>query len=347
MRFACPVVWLLLCARAFTSPIIYTHTKQLTSANVLAVIQNRRSCKTESGSVYLLLCDTIDSETNEKYLTFLEAEGVTVVNMTSHIASSSRIQELQRSYKHSSRNRESFELFCLSRFIILLEFAEMRNISTFFHIDMDIALFSDLSEEYPLAQGSSLRSLFWYSSYFTHWTIEAVAAFTDYILWFYSSESDPEDVVKRISSYGFSYSKEFKKSRTYKKLQIDASSWWPNSTELKLFSDMNMFHAFLRNTSLPVTLDSTRTSDLAYNERLLWSVLYAESWKVKEPDICASKASFYTYFDRDADSGLPISRHSNESITGIHFQSPACKVLLPQLLCESKVFSMHPLCTSQ
>lgn len=57
-----------------------------------------------------------------------------------------RAEEFEKIYKHLSKNTVKFELFCLKRWFILLDFIKKNNIEIFFHMDSDVLLLESLDK---------------------------------------------------------------------------------------------------------------------------------------------------------------------------------------------------------
>ena len=57
-------------------------------------------------------------------------------------------QEFQKIYRHYSTNPYDFELFCFQWWFVIGEFIEKNNIDKFLHIDSDVLLYADFSQEH-------------------------------------------------------------------------------------------------------------------------------------------------------------------------------------------------------
>ena len=54
--------------------------------------------------------------------------------------------DFSKIYEHHSTNNYNYELFCFQRWFIISEFVKSQNIDSFIHIDSDVLLFSNLTE---------------------------------------------------------------------------------------------------------------------------------------------------------------------------------------------------------
>jgi len=80
-------------------------------------------------------------------------------------------KEFAKKYQHFSSNPFDFELFCIQRWFILLDFVKINGLENFFYADSDVLIFSNLTSEWPkfsnfsftLSEGSSGHNSFWNS----------------------------------------------------------------------------------------------------------------------------------------------------------------------------------------
>ncbi|MEM6350192.1 MAG: hypothetical protein AAF766_05460 [Cyanobacteria bacterium P01_D01_bin.14] len=61
---------------------------------------------------------------------------------------STGIKEFQKVYRHLSTNLPVFELFCFQRWFVLRNFMQAHQLDTCIHIDSDLMVYSDLSQEH-------------------------------------------------------------------------------------------------------------------------------------------------------------------------------------------------------
>jgi hypothetical protein len=105
-------------------------------------------------------------------------------NMVEHhllddYSTSQELSRFRNLYKHMSTNNYQFEIFCFKRWFQILEYLESNNIQSFFHLDSDVLLYSNISfvlekfiGDYKAAYNIHLQQ---YEEY--HWNSSAHASF--------------------------------------------------------------------------------------------------------------------------------------------------------------------------
>jgi hypothetical protein len=105
---------------------------------------------------------------------------------------SSEYNEFEKNYIHMSSNSYEFELLCFKRYFDLLKVAASQNIKSFWMIDSDVILLSNLKE---FTQDVLIRNQFWAalstpvqesldwasSPHISFWTIEALSNFVSFL----------------------------------------------------------------------------------------------------------------------------------------------------------------------
>jgi len=66
-------------------------------------------------------------------------------NIDDYFASALKLENV---YQHFSCNSVEFELFCIQRWFVLLDFIKANKIEKFFYADSDVLIFSDLAREW-------------------------------------------------------------------------------------------------------------------------------------------------------------------------------------------------------
>lgn len=113
-------------------------------------------------------------------------------------------KELSSVYQHFSCNPVNFEIFCIQRWFILLDFIKSNNIEIFFYADSDVLIFSNLSDEwlkfvnfsFTLSEGSCGHNSFWNSS-------DSLKKFCDFIMDVYCGKDKVN--YKEIVKFGKDY----------------------------------------------------------------------------------------------------------------------------------------------
>jgi hypothetical protein len=127
----------------------------------------------------------IGDETNKKYNKYVE-----------HFLIEDYLEEgelLKKYYKHFSPNPHEFELFCLQRWFVLLNFVKKNKIKKCFYMDSDVMVYSDLSKE---SANFSQCDMTVNSRFFGHCMFvnnsDALQDFCNFILKTYEEKSLPE-----------------------------------------------------------------------------------------------------------------------------------------------------------
>ena len=110
-------------------PIIFTHTNNSLYLQ-LALLQAKKSCKQN----ICLLGDQSNA-----------ASFVSHYNLSDY-DKSSQCLEFEKSYKHFSPNPYNYELFCLKRWFVALEFLQKNDFSECFCVDSDVLIYDDLNK---------------------------------------------------------------------------------------------------------------------------------------------------------------------------------------------------------
>lgn len=168
------------------------------------------------------------TDNKEKTKKFLWYE-IVCENITDYFSYASKFENI---YKHLSYNGMEFELLCLQRWVVMLEYMEKYNINSCWHVDSDVLVYCDLldySSKYLSDYDFCPVAISWGTFY---WTRNGLHEFKKFLFETYSSKLD------KLESY---HKKEWACVYTRNDSFMEYEQTW-------CVSDMTLFYLFIKES---------------------------------------------------------------------------------------------------
>jgi hypothetical protein len=101
------------------------------------------------------------------------------------------VRRLEEVYLHLSTNPYDFELFCLSRWLILNCFCQKQGMNGIFHADSDVLIYSSINDIAGALNDCKLAVSWGLSPHASFWTAEALSDFADFVVSTYQTKDAP------------------------------------------------------------------------------------------------------------------------------------------------------------
>lgn len=232
--------------------------------------------------------------------------------------SSHQLTALRKLYAHSSRNAYEYELFCLSRHLITLDYMTRVNITSAFVTDLDIVPLTNYFDHFPRAPWTPAA----YSSMFAHWDQRSLQVFADEMVRFY--DRNISAVIQDLVAYGGPLDST-DRATLFSDESVSLMDAWPSGEQLREFTDMSFLMYFVDKFPHVITVGPGLT-------RSDWSIVNVHSVSA---DVCDGQAQFERSFRWVNTSVVPVVVNKwGERVPGLHLQGPECKLLACATLCS-------------
>ena len=117
-------------------------------------------------------------------------------------------QEFEKNYKHRSVNPYNYELFCLKRWFVALEFLAKNNLSECFCVDSDVLIYKDLNELRAFLEGADFSVIYFREEFAgpqcCYFKREALERYCNFILKMYRDDfSELEKIYEGFKAKGY------------------------------------------------------------------------------------------------------------------------------------------------